>query len=379
MKIRFFLFLVFSFLCYNCSQSVEEEFQKIESKSKEALLNKDKKKIVKFLENLEALEQRETKDKISQIAKIENQNIKLYYLNPSLNYFIFYDDNKINFFYNNKIYDYKIPRPNEIISSYYGKYVLFRYKDSSCKNIFMKAIPNEDNKIQFTTLREFFDSCEPLVITDTSKIFFYNSNGIYEKNINELSNTLVIPINQIKKRFKKNQPRVIFYPIPDKGFWFFYGLAGYYDIYYYDEKVLKLIYQGAASPKVFYAISELFSGDGSAENIYFVYTGASAQYSFTGFQLPDQLLKSFNIPVKKNYTYIAKQNQFLYLEENNLYLFNPVTLKEIHLPIYAEEYFIFRDSLIFIFKENIYQRKEGFSNLEKKIFALREELIYNLR
>jgi hypothetical protein len=99
----------------------------------------------------------------------------------------------------------------------------------------------------------------------------------------------------------------------------------------------------------------------------------------TGFQLPDTLWKSFNVKFNDRYVYIKKQNLFLLRKEDNLFFLNPETDKEIQIPIKSKDYYVYDGSLILLKEDGLFVRKEPFNNLEKKMFVLKEELLYNIR
>lgn len=380
MKVKIFFFLSF-FWIITCSVNVEKELNKLEKKAKVAIVNNDINKIADILEELDELEQIESEKKI-QILDKTNHSEELFFLTPSRKVFIFIKNQKINVYYKSMLINTDINKPQDIFSSYNGRYWLFRYKNEANNNVCMNRfyeLQNLDNmdKIEFQLKYEYNSECNVVVITDTGNIYEVMNQGIYIRQNNV--SVLILAQDKFKKIFKKNVHKFYLVPIPFKGFWIFYGNSGYYDLYYFDEKILKLIYKGAAIPKVFTVTEELFQSYVIPEEYYLVFTGGAGEYTFTGFQLPDETWKSFNVEYKKNYVYIKKQNVFLFLEKENLYILNPETDKTIQLPIKIKNFFVYDDSLILLKDNGLFVRKEPFSNIEKKIFVLKEELLYNIR
>ncbi|GIX42328.1 MAG: hypothetical protein KatS3mg129_2061 [Leptospiraceae bacterium] len=378
-KIIFFLIFYYFLFTTNCSKNLEEKYLELEQRAKEAILKMDYEEIANVLEELNELEKEETEKKIHILDK-SNYNNSIYYLTPSKNYFLFSKKDTIHIYYNNQIFYTEIKNPSELFSSFSGKYWVFRYieNNENCRNVFYRLNEDSDkSKLEFTKLFEYNNNCNKLIITDQGNIYEESENNIYL--IQENIKVLKLKSNQFKQLFKKNPHFIYFYPIPYKGFWIFYGNAGYYDLYYYDEKQLYLLFKGVATPRIYYTTEDLFKEDVSPENYYFVFTGAAAQYTLTGFILPDKTWKSFNIEYNDKYVYIINQNVFLYKHDENLYILNPETEKEIQLPIKVKDFFVYKDSLILLTDKGLYVRKEPFSNLEKKIFVLKEELLYNIR
>ncbi len=375
-KFNFFFFFVFSF----CSVDYETEFLKLEKKAKESISKQDKKKIIKVIEDLEKLETEYTKEKILQLSTLKDIR-SFFYLVPSKKLFFFSKDNSLYLLYKNTILELEKKVPDFMISSYSGNYLLFIYKENeTCNNEFYQLKINHVNKnfsLEINKVFEFQDKCFPKVITDTGKIFFSYEGEIYEKT--KTQEMLVLNRNSFKTIFKKNSHKIYLYPLPNQGFWLFYGNFGYYDLYHYNESKIKQILKGATIPKVFFTIQDLFTEDSSADHYYFVLTGGAGEYSYMGFQLPDQVWKSFNIPYREDYIYIMNQKQFLFSEDEYLNLYNITTNKEIRLPIKVNTFDIFNGNLILISNHQIFIRKEPFDNLEKKIFALKEDLYFNIR
>ena len=75
--ITFFLLILF----ITCSKNIEEEFERLELKAKDAIQKQDLNKIVDILEDLEALEKQETEKKIIKLDNIRKNSI--YFLTPS--------------------------------------------------------------------------------------------------------------------------------------------------------------------------------------------------------------------------------------------------------------------------------------------------------
>lgn len=375
---NFTLFSILIFLC--CSVDYEAKFSKLEKKAKEAISKQDKEDIVEIIEDLEELESEYTKEKIIQLNTLKDIN-SFFYLVPSKKIFFFSKDNSLYILYQNTILEFQKNIPSNMISSYSGNYLLLVYKEKeTCNNEFYQlkiSLNNKNFDLKTDKIFEFKDLCYSKVITDTGKIFFFKEGEIYQKT--NTQEKLALNKGSFKTIFKKNIHKMYLYPIPHQGFWLFYGNFGYYDLYYYNENSIKLILKGATIPKIFFVVKELFIEDPSLEHYYFVLTGGVGQYSFMGFQLPDQIWKSFNIPYREDYVYIINQNQFLFSEDEYLNLYNISTNKEVRLPIKINMFDIFNGNLILLSNNQIFIRKEPFDNLEKKIFALKEDLYFNIR
>jgi hypothetical protein len=372
--IIFFLLILF----ITCSKNIEEEFERLELKAKDAIQKQDLNKIVDILEDLEALEKQETEKKIIQLDNIRKNSI--YYLTPSKKFFLFSKEEMIYLYYKDKIVSTSLSKPHEIFSSYSGMYYIFRYKtnDKTCRDqVYRLDIDAKQEDFTFVLLEENINNCNNVVITDLGNLYIEINQEVYL--INKTNKILKIASAQLRKIFKKNPHTIHFVPLPDKGFWIFYGNAGYYDLYYYDEKGLRFLQKNIAKPTVYYATEDLFVEDKAPEHYYFVFMGAAGQYTLTGFQLPDTLWKSFNVKFNDRYVYIKKQNLFLLRKEDNLFFLNPETDKEIQIPIKSKDYYVYDGSLILLKEDGLFVRKEPFNNLEKKMFVLKEELLYNIR
>lgn len=377
-KIILSIFLLI-FLLLFCSKNLEEEYNNLELEAKEALLKQDNKKIIEILEELNDIEKEETEKKIHMLDKTNSQD-SIYYLSPSRNLFLFSKKDKINLYYKGNLIQTDLKKPDEIFSSFSGNFWIFRYKENkeNCNDQFYRIdFKTNLSQIEFTKIYDYITTCSNIVLTDSGKIYEEKNGNIYL--IDNKQKQVKIIFNQFIKLFKKNPHRIFLVSLPKKGFWIFFGNAGYYDLYYYDETSLRLIFRGVAQPKVYNVIEKLFEEDKTQENYYLVFTGAAGQYTLTGFILPDTIWKSFNIDYNDKYVYIKDQNVFLYRDEENLYILNPDNDKEIQLPIKIKDFFVFSDSLILLTEYGLYVRKEPFSNLEKKIFVLKEELLYNIR
>lgn len=372
--------IIFFILTLFCSKNYEEELKEIDKKAKEAIVKQNKEKIVSLLEELEELEQEYVKEKITQLNTL-NEKKSIYHLTSSKKLFFFSKDDILHVYFKNQILNLNKQIPEQIFSSFSGNFILLTYKDKqNCYNEFYNFIINKeekDLKWNFNKNYDFQDSCFPKVITDTGKIYYLKDQEIWERTVEKEVKS--ISQNQLNKIFKKNSHKLFLFSLPEKGIWIFYGNFGYYDLYYYNEKILKLLIKGVATPKIFYVVDELFKEDTSMNYYYFVVTGGVGEYTYTGFLLPDQIWKSFNIPYRKDYVYIMKQNHFLFSEDEFLNLYNVTTNKEIKLPIKVTSFFAYDGSLILLMDKKLLIRKEPFDSLEKKIFSLKEDLYYNIR
>jgi len=359
--ITFFLLILF----ITCSKNIEEEFERLELKAKDAIQKQDLNKIVDILEDLEELEKQETEKKIIQLDNIRKNSI--YYLTPSKKFFLFSKEEMIYLYYKDKIVSTSLSKPYEIFSSFSGIYYIFRYKtnDKTCRDqVYRLDIDAKQEDFTFVLLEENINNCNNVVITDLGNLYIEINQEVYL--INKTNKILKIASAQLRKIFKKNPHTIHFVPLPDKGFWIFYGNAGYYDLYYYDEKRLRFLQKSIAKPKVYYATEDLFVEDKAPEHYYFVFMGAAGQYTLTGFQLPDTLWKSFNVKFNDRYVYIKKQNLFLLRKEDNLFFLNPETDKEIQIPIKLKDYYVYDGSLILLKEDGLFVRKEPFNNLENE-------------
>ncbi len=372
--IIFFLLILF----ITCSKNIEEEFERLEHKAKNAIQKQDLNKIAEILEDLEALEKQETEKKIIKLDDVRKNSI--YYLTPSKKFFLFSKEEKIYLYYKDKIVSSSLSKPDEIYSSYSGMYYIFRYKNDAktCRDqVYRLDIDAKQEDFTFVLLEENINNCNNVVLTDLGNLYIEINHDVYL--INKTNKILKIASTQLRKIFKKNPHRITFVPLPDKGFWIFYGNAGYYDLYYYDEKGLRFLQKSIAKPMVYFTTEELFVEDKAPEHYYFVFMGSAGQYTLTGFQLPDTLWKSFNIRFNDRYVYIRKQNLFLLRKDDNLFFLNPETDKEIQIPIKIMDYYVYDGSLILLKEDGLFVRKEPFNHLEKKMFVLKEELLYNIR
>lgn len=372
--------VIFLILTLFCSKNYEEKFQEIEKKGKEAIAKQDKEEIVSLLEELEELEQEYVKGKVLQLNTL-NEKKSIYHLTPSKKLFFFSKEDLLHVYFKNQIINLNKKIPEQILSSFSGNFILLIYKSKeNCDNEFYSFFINnseKDIKWDFNKKFEFQDSCFPKVVTDTGKIYYLKNQEVWEKSLEK--EMVSISQNQLGKIFKKNSHKLYLFPLPEKGIWLFYGNFGYYDLYYYNEKTLKLLIKGVATPKIFFVVDELFKEDTSMNYYYFVVTGAAGEYTYTGFLLPDQIWKSFNLPYREDYVYIINQNHFLFSEDEFLSLYNITTNKEIKLPIKVSYFFIYDGSLILLMDKKLLIRKEPFDSLEKKIFTLKEDFYYNIR
>ncbi|MBW7858519.1 MAG: hypothetical protein H3C43_09575 [Leptonema sp. (in: Bacteria)] len=279
--------------------------------------------------------------------------------------------------------------PIRIITSYYGQYVLYATnKNNQCLYSIID-LGNDGSKFDIQRDVLEIDCNNSVVIDDKGQLFYDSFGDVFRyspKDKTDKKATLILG----KSIFKSNYPKIIntlnLISIPD-GLWLLYGAAGYYDLYHYSgtPNSARKVYPGVASPTVQYTANSLFSLEGETltsdnQPTLFLYSGEAGRYSLQGFRLPATPWKSFRVPVRKTVYYLSNFDQFLYVKDNYPVRYNVSTAKEYKLPLRASQIFVHQSGLVYINSKNqLVLRKEPYSDFEKKLFQLKEELEQNLR
>lgn len=284
--------------------------------------------------------------------------------------------------------------PVQINTSYHGQYVLYAVdNDNQC---IYSIIDLGDDGSKFDVQNEILKiSCEAsAVVDDKGQIFFTRSNDVFRYSIPDKKETLILGKSLFKSNYPKIENKLYLVAIPD-GLWLLFGAAGYYDLYYYNgtPNSARKIYPAVASPSVQYSANSLFSLDSDLiENqsskvqlaqepaTLFLYSGEAGRYQLQGFRLPATPWKSFRVPIKKTVYYLSNFDQFLYIKNNYPIRYDINTAKESKLPLRANQIFVHQSGLVYTNdRHQLVLRKEPYSDFEKKLFQLKEELEQNLR
>lgn len=272
--------------------------------------------------------------------------------------------------------------PESFLLSFGGRYIVYSVKEDDEKCRF-SWIDLGENRTGSDHEEDFIEeACStPVIPGDDGSVYISRSNDIFQRNMADGQEMLVLGRAFFKPAFPKINNRMFMIPIPE-GIWLLFGAAGHYDLYHYagTPGTARKIYPGIASPLVQPAAYGLFTESPTASTALFLYTGEAGRYRLQGFTLPGTPWKSFQVPVRRNVTYLLNEDQFLFVKDAYPIRYVPSTGKESRLPLRVRRIFVHGSGLIYVDEQNrLLLRTEPYSEYEKKLFQMKEELEQNLR
>jgi hypothetical protein len=272
--------------------------------------------------------------------------------------------------------------PESFTLSFAGRYIVYSVKenDERCRYGWIDLGESRtDSRHEEDFIKE--PCSTPVIPTDDGSVYISRSNDIYQRNMYTGQEKLVLGRAFFKPAFPKISNRMFMISVPG-GVWLLFGAAGHYDLYHYAgvPGTARKVYPGIASPLVQPAAYGLFTESPAASTVLFLYTGEAGRYRLQGFTVSGNPWKSFQIPVRRNVTYLMNEDQFLYVRDAYPIRYVPSTGKESRLPLRVRRIFAHGRGLIYLDERNrLLLRTEPYSEYEKKLFQMKEELEHNLR
>jgi len=282
-------------------------------------------------------------------------------------------------------------RPDSFVISANGRYIVYTVPVSETKCKLSRIDLGEhrsgsDFKDNFTE-----ELCTTSIAAhDDGSVYFTRNTGVIQYSFKDNGYRLVINDSFYKPKYPKLGYKIFLASAPD-ALWLLFGAAGDYDLYQYSGNInqARKIYPAVASPHMQLSAPALFAEDSqntdasvtpTTEPLLFFYTGEAGRYSLQGFTTNGTLAKAFQLPIHKDLIYLTQSNEFLYVKDGYPVRFSTATGSENRLPIKVSRFFVHNQSLIMIDPKNrLLQRNDPYTEFEKKLFQIKEELESILR
>lgn len=282
-------------------------------------------------------------------------------------------------------------RPKDLLLSFHGRYGVFSVKD--------------ENRCRFSWIDMSADFSSPEVKEDVlegpcdlavapgddGSLYFVRGGDVIQRRGPDGAERVALSRSFFHPTYPKVTNSLFLVPVPD-GMWILQGAGGYYDLYHYagTPGVGRKVAPGIASPLFQIAAEGLFpvqgtspaagEAEGQKSELLFLFTGEAGKYRLQGFVVPGTPWKSFHIPVRRNVYYLKREQQFIYVKDSYPVRLNPANGRESRLPIKAHRVFVHNRGLIYQDeKARLLLRTEPYSDFEKKLFQIKEELEQNYR
>lgn len=285
-------------------------------------------------------------------------------------------------------------RPKELLLSFRGRYGVFSVADENrCRFSWI------DMSADFSSPEVKEDvlegPCDQTVAPgDDGSLYFVREGDVIQRRGSDGTERVALARGFFHPTYPKVTNSLHLVPVPD-GLWILHGAGGYYDLYHYagTPGVGRKVAPGIASPLFQIAAEGLFpepvretarpgapaAGSGGGDML-FLFTGEAGKYRLQGFTLPGTPWKSFHIPVRRNVYYLKREQQFVYVKDSFPVRLNPANGRESRLPVRAHRVFVHNHGLIYQDeKARLLLRTEPYSDFEKKLFQIKEELEQNYR
>ncbi len=273
-------------------------------------------------------------------------------------------------------------KPEDFSLSFNGRFIVYAVKEAEekCRFGWIDLGVNRDSVDHRPDFMQ--EACStPIAPGNDGSVYISRSRDIFQRSMPDGEEKLILGRAFFKPAFSKITNRIVLVPVPE-GVWLLFGAAGHYDLYHYAGTPgrARKVYPGIASPLVQFAAAGLFTEAEQGKDILFLYTGGAGRYRLQGFTLPDTTWKSFQVPVRRHITYLRKEDQFLFVKDGYPIRYVASTGKESRLPLRVRSIFVHGRGLVYLDERNrLLLRTEPYSEYEKKLFQLKEELEQNLR
>ncbi|MCB1305577.1 MAG: hypothetical protein KDK37_14920 [Leptospiraceae bacterium] len=362
-----------------CSETPEETILRLQKQMQEGKYEQTETEILEL--------EHEISDE-SSVVLSEKNTARLYAVSLDHTAFTWYENGKLFYRTLGITKELSLPdAPVRLLLSYSGKTALAEYhdrpgSDGNCSYDYIHIIQGKVHPDILST------NCENTpAITDTGdRIYYSDGKALYFKDTEKDGSALAAPASVFKEKFKKVENRFHIASLPNGAIWIFYGEAGYYNLYYYSGKGQPTVFmEGVASPILYGSVQRdflkddtekinpesLFAGDPAV----FLYTGAAGNYKLQMIHLPDRKGPIFDVGIREDMFYVAEKEQFLLVRNDHLSYLNPTNRKYSRLPMEASRIFVYSEGIAYVNpKGKLLLRSRGFSNFEKKLFELKEEL-----
>lgn len=273
----------------------------------------------------------------------------------------------------------------------------------------------------------------PLVTDDGHFLYAIDAKGITPNQIRTTENSALnlgggatvrpslpeqITMKKLAPKYKKIKNRTTLYQVQGRGYVAFRGAAGYYRIYQYPGSGKKITSTKASFARA--ALYSVYDGDtlpipvnipqddalnnveeniepshiatqsdsngpdrAASEYLFqkahaFAYTGSAGKRRLRALVFEDRIKmgKSFAAPVWEKLQFIRDREEFMILNEDRLFYWNPITHKKSQLPLVAHDFVLFDGGLLYVDLTNrLYIRREPFSPAELDLVKLRSQAV----
>ena len=380
-RIRFYLAVaLLPLLLIHCQETPEETILRLEQQIQAGRFKESSSEIQELINQT---------NESNSLTLSEKKADRVFAVSLDHTAFAWYENGKLTYRTLGIVKEVGLPqKPDQIILSYSGKTALAEYRnrpgsEGQCSYDLIQIIQGQ---VQPDILQT---DCENQpALTDTGDIvYFSDGKHLFMKETTEGKKAMVAASGAFKEKFKKVQNRFHITSLPSGSIWIFFGEAGYYNLYYYTGTGRPdLIMEGVASPRLFGSVPRDFlQGDGSeqlqAESLFsgdpavFFYTGAAGNYKLQMMNLPDKKGPEFNVGIRDDMYYVAEKEQFLLERKGFLSFMDPSTRKYTQLPLEVQRIFVYSEGVAYVDPEGkLLLRSRGFSDFEKNLYRLKEEV-----
>ena len=283
--------------------------------------------------------------------------------------------------------------------SWNGNYIVFVLrKDKKCTPVVFSFL---EQRTLETNLPETECHNTP-VLSDDGHVLHYTANNgellrqtLVHRTLkapSPLIESISFPRKNFVAKYSKIKSRFILYPVGPHAILLLFGNAGYYRLYSYDGVGDKLKKHNliASTGKIFFspntAQKKNLSGKKISENTRlgldnasaFIYSGGAGKHKLHALRWEGTKVKighGFTAPIFTNLVFLRKQNAFLGIQNNDLYLWNPASQsnkeKTQKVPLSAKSLFQFNEGLFYTDLSNrIYFYERPFSSFETALIGL---------
>ena len=238
------------------------------------------------------------------------------------------------------------------------------------------------------------------VVNDSGDTLFYAAKGELRRfpldtlsSKAKLSKGISFSAKHFVKKYKKIKNRFILYQVGPQALLLLFGNLGYYNMYYYnaqeEDKLAKsnIVF---SSSRIFPSFRKAKDRDSSIEiqtqekkrlRLYkahaFGYSGGAGKRRLHALHFGKDLEvgQGFKTEVFSQLIFLEGQGQFLSVQEQKLYFWDPVGAQMQRLPLAAKNLFLFRNGLIYVdLLGQLYLRERLFSDFEMSLLDLYHEI-----
>ena len=237
-------------------------------------------------------------------------------------------------------------------------------------------------------------------INDKGNTLFYAAKGELRRfpldNLSfqqALSQSITFSAKHFTKKYKKVKNRFVLYQAAPQAVLIFFGNVGYYNMYYYngqtEDKLDKsnIVFSSARLyPSFRLGLQNKMNVGmqtqekkrlGLYEARAFAYSGGAGKRKLHALHFGEELKvgEGFQAQVFSQLIFLQEQGQFLSIQEQKLYFWDPVSVQRQRLPLSAKNLFLFRKGLIYVdLLGQLYLRQSLFSDFEMSLLDLYDEI-----